>query len=234
MVAVYLNMSRNDEAIPVLEKLTRLGKPASAFAQLGQIYLLNGSKSAEAFRTGKNPADSIKSRELYTKAIDVLRIGTQKYPSDPDILVQLGNSYYASGEIATAITSFKILVEKMPTNKDLRYAYGVVLLKGKQYPIAVDNLKQAVEMDDKNTDAMYNLAAAYINWGNDLRDDAVKKESDDKAYLDKFKEAIPYLERYLTAKPNESRVWLSLGQVYANLGMKDKAEESFKKAEQYK
>jgi cytochrome c-type biogenesis protein CcmH/NrfG len=81
---------------------------------------------------------------------------------------------------------------------------------------------------------MYNLAAAYINWGNDLRDDAVKKESDDKAYLDKFKEAIPYLERYLTAKPNESRVWLSLGQVYANLGMKDKAEESFKKAEQYK
>jgi tetratricopeptide (TPR) repeat protein len=234
MVAAYYNMNQTEEAVPALEKLIQIGKSPSAYAQLGQIYLMNGGKSIDAYRVSKNPADSIKSSELYAKAIDLLKAGIQKFPGDAEILVQLGNAYYASGEISVAISSFKILVEKLPANKDLRYAYGVVLLKGRQFPAAVEQLTQAVKMDDKNMDAVYNLAAAYINWGNDLREDAIKKESDDKGYLDKFQNAIPYLEQYLTVKPNETRVWLSLGQVYANLGKKDKAEEAFKKAEQYK
>jgi len=38
----------------------------------------------------------------------------------------------------------------------------------------------------------------------------------------------------LEAKPTDSRVWYSLGQVYANMGQQAKAEDAFKKAEQYK
>ncbi|MEW5843592.1 MAG: tetratricopeptide repeat protein [Bacteroidota bacterium] len=234
IVSAYLNMGDQEGAIPVLLKLTDMGKPAYAFAQLGQIYLINGSKMIDSYRASKNVADSAKAFEWYGKAIDVLKKGAAKYPSDSGILLQLGNAYYASDEIETAITSFKTLAEKMPTNKDIRYAYGVVLLKGKQYQESVKELTEAVKMDEKNTDAIYNLAAAYINWGNDLREVAVKSESGDKSYLQKFEAAIPYLEQYLTIKPNESRVWTSLYQVYANLGKKEKAEEAFKKAEQYK
>ena len=234
IVSAYLNMGDQEGAIPVLLKLTDMGKPAYSFAQLGQIYLINGSKMIDSYRASKNVADSAKAFEWYGKAIDVLKKGAAKYPSDSGILLQLGNAYYASDEIETAITSFKALAEKMPTNKDIRYAYGVVLLKGKQYQESVKELSEAVKMDEKNTDAIYNLAAAYINWGNDLREVAVKSESGDKSYLQKFEAAIPYLEQYLTIKPNESRVWTSLYQVYANLGKKEKAEEAFKKAEQYK
>lgn len=234
MVAAYLNMGDQDGAVPILQKLTDMGKPAYSFAQLGQIYLINGSKLMDSYKSSKNVADSAKAYEWYGKAVDILKKGAAKYPSDSSILLQLGNAYYSSGEIETAITSFKTLTEKMPTNKDIRYAYGVVLLKGKKYSESVNELTEALKMDEKNSDVIYNLAAAYINWGNNLREVAVKSESDDKSYLKKFEAAIPYLEQYLTVKPNEAKVWVSLYQVYANLGMKEKAEEAYKKAEQYK
>jgi Flp pilus assembly protein TadD len=172
--------------------------------------------------------------DSFSKAIDVLKKGESKFPTDSDILMQLGNAYYSRGELDVALSRFKGLVEKNPDNKDFRYAYGVVLMKGKNYPEAVNQLEEAVKMDGKNTDAIYNLAAAYINWGNLLRDAAIKAESDDKSYQEKFKSAVPYLEKYLEAKPTDARVWYSLGQVYANMGEKDKAEAAFKKAEQYK
>ncbi len=234
LVSVYFNLNKAEEAKPFLEKLVSLGKPASAFAQLGQLYNLHGTELLETFRTSKNVEDSTKAMDNFSKAIDVLKKGESKFPTDTDILMQLGNAYYSKGELDVALTRFKGLVEKNPGNKDFRYAYGVVLMKGKNYPDAVTQLEEAVKMDDKNTDAIYNLAAAYINWGNLLRDAAIKAESDDKSYQDKFKAAVPYLEKYLEIKPSDARVWYSLGQVYANMGEKDKAESAFKKAEQYK
>lgn len=234
IVASYLNMGKTDESIPVLEKLTQFGKPSYAFARLGQIYLIKGATLIDSYKASKNAADSIKAYEWYNKAMGVLERGRDKYPSDAEILLQLGNAYYSTNKLDVAVSSFKTLAEKNPTNKELRYAYGVVLLKAQKYSEAVLQLEEAVKMDDKNADAIYNLAAAYINWGNDLRDEAIKKETGDKSYQEKFKLALPLLQKYLEIKPGESRVWISLGQVYAVLGDGKKAEESFKKAEQYK
>ena len=234
LVSVYFNLNETGEAKPALEKLVSLGKTPSSFAQLGQLYNVEGGKAMDSYRASKNIADSTKAMESYSKAIEVLKNGQSKYPTDSDILLQLGNAYYSSGEVDVALSSFKSLVEKDPSNKDFRYAYGVVLMKARNYPDAVSQLEEAVKMDPKNTDAIYNLAAAYINWGNLLRDAAVKAESDDKSYQEKFGSAVPYLEKYLEAKPTDSRVWYSLGQVYANMGQQAKAEDAFKKAEQYK
>ena len=234
LVSIYFNLNQPQDAKPALEKLVSMGKPATAFAELGQIYNLEGITAMESFRSTKDAADSVKAMSSFQQAIDLLNKGNEKYPANPDILLQLGNAYYSRGEIDIALSSFKALVEKMPTNKDFRYAYGVVLLKAKNYPDAVAQLEEAVKLDPKNTDAIYNLAAAYINWGNQLRDVSVKTESNDKAFQEKFGAAIPYLEKYLEVKPTEARVWISLGQVYANMGNEEKAAEAFKKAEQYK
>ena len=234
VAAAYLNMGKTDESIPVLEKLVSMGKPSFSFARLGQIFLIKGSNSMDTYYTTKNASDSTKALEWYNKAITVLEKGRVKYPADAEILLQLGNAYYSSNKIDVALESFKTLSEKNPDNNQLKYAYGVVLLKSKDYDGATQVLTKVTEADVNNLDANYNLAAAYILWGNDLREAAIKKESGDKSYLEKFKATIPYLLKYLEIKPGESKVWLSLGQVYANLGMKDKAEEAFKKAEQYK
>ncbi len=234
IAAAYLNMGKTDESIPVLEKLVSMGKPSFSFARLGQIFLLKGSDLMDTYYATKKVSDSTTAIEWYNKAITVLEKGRVKYPADAEILLQLGNAYYSSNKLDIALESFKTLSQKNPDNNQLKYAYGVVLLKSKKYDEATQVLTKVTEVDANNLDANYNLAAAYILWGNDLREVAVKKESGDKSYLDKFKATIPYLLKYLEVKPGESKVWLSLGQVYANLGMKDKAEEAFKKAEQFK
>lgn len=234
VAAAYLNMGKTDESIPVLEKLVSMGKPSFSFARLGQIFLLKGSNLMDTYYATKKVSDSTTAIEWYNKAITVLEKGRVKYPADAEILLQLGNAYYSSNKLDIALESFKTLSEKNPDNNQLKYAYGVVLLKSKKYDEATQVLTKVTEVDANNLDANYNLAATYILWGNDLREVAVKKESGDKSYLDKFKATIPYLLKYLEIKPDESKVWISLGQVYANLGMKDKAEEAFKKAEQFK
>ncbi|MHB9041779.1 MAG: tetratricopeptide repeat protein [Melioribacteraceae bacterium] len=234
VAASYLNMGETDASVPVLEKLTSMGKPAFAFSRLGQIYLLKGSNLMDSYSTSKNAADSVKAFEWYGKAVSVLEKGREKFPTDADILLQLGNAYYISDKLDVAMESFKTLSEKTPTNSEIKYAYGVVLLKSKKYEEATKVLGEVVKMDPNNLDANYNLAATYISWGNDLREVALKKEDNDKSYLEKFRESIPYLQKYLEIKPAEGRVWTSLAQVYANLGMKKEAEEAYKKAEQYK
>jgi len=234
IAASYLNMGKADEAAPVLEKLTQIGRPSYSFARLGQIYLIRGTQSMDKYKTAKNLTDSTKAIELFNKAITILEKGREKYPADADILVQLGNAYYLSNKIDVAMASFKSLSEKNPANKELKYAYGVVLLKAEKYEDAAGILEEVIKMDANDADAMYNLAAAYINWGNDVRDAAIKKESGDKSYLEKFKLAVPLLEKYLSVKPNDSRVWLSLGQVYANLGQEEKSKAAFKKADENK
>jgi len=234
VAAAYLNMGKQSEAVPVLEKLTKIGKPAYAFSRLGAIYLTKGADLMDGYRKSKNQADSTDAFAWYEKAISVLETGRSKFPTDADILLQLGNAYYSADKIDVAESSFKDLVEKNPANKELKYAYGVVLLKGRKYTEAASQLEQVVKMDENNIDACYNLAATYINWGNDLRDEAMKKENNDKSFQKKFELAAPLLEKYLSVKPNEPRVWISLGQVYANLGMEEKSKAAFKKADEYK
>ena len=235
IAAAYLNMGKKEEAVPVLEKLTKIGKPSYSFSRLGALYLTKGADLMDGYRKSKNKADSVNAFEWYNKAISVLETGRAKFPTDADILLQLGNAYYSSDKIDVATASFKDLVEKNPTNKEMRYAYGVVLLKGGHYAEAASQLEQVVKMDANNIDACYNLAATYINWGNDLRDEAFEKENNDKSYQEKrFKLAATLLEKYLSVKPNDARVWLSLGQVYAHLGMEDKSKAAFKKADENK
>ncbi|MFA5803399.1 MAG: tetratricopeptide repeat protein [Melioribacteraceae bacterium] len=234
IAAAHLNMGKTEEAIPVLEKLTKIGKPAYSFSRLGAIYLIKGADLMDGYRKSKNKADSVNAFGWYIKAISVLETGRAKFPTDAEILLQLGNAYYSSDKIDVAESSFKDLVEKNPANKELKYAYGVVLLKGRKYIEAASQLEQVVKMDANNIDACYNLAATYINWGNDLRDEALKKENNDKSYQEKFKLAAPLLEKYLSVKPNDARVWLSLGQVYAHLGIEDKSKAAFKKADENK
>jgi len=230
----YLNMGKKDDAIPVLEKLTKIGKPAFSFSRLGTVYLIKGADLMDNYRKSKSKADSVSAFEWFNKAISILETGRSKFPADSEILLQLGNAYYSADKIDVAEASFKELVEKNPSNKEIRYAYGVVLLKAHKYEQAASQLEQVVKMDESNVDACYNLAATYINWGNDIRDAAIKKENNDKSFQEKFKLAAPLLEKYLSVRPNEPKVWMSLGQVYANLGEADKSKAAFKKADEYK
>ncbi len=219
----YLNIGDQDAAIKPLKKLLELTKTADAYVQLGNILLQKGVILNDV---GKKD----EAMEKFNKAISVLEEGRKLYPENGDILLLLSNSYIAAGKLDVAKEAFKAGVEKEPENKIYRYNYGSLLLNAKEYKEAAKQLAKAIELDPEYENALYNLAVTYVKWGAEIRE--ADPESD--SYQEKYKLALPLLEKYLTINKEESAIWDLLGKVYANLGMTDKSKEAFEKADKYR
>jgi predicted Zn-dependent protease len=188
----------------------------------------------ENYHTSKNIEDSVQAIDMYNKAIKVLEEGRSKFPENGDILLRLSNAYIGANKLDVAMNAFKAGVEKEPDNKYYRYNYGVLLLNSKDYAGAETQFKKAVELDGEYTNAIYNLAVTYVRWGAQMREEMETKGEVNDSYKEKFNLAIPLLEKYLTTNPKEPQIWELLGRVYANLGMQEKSEDAFKKADQYR
>jgi len=172
------------------------------------------------------------SLKEYDKAIDVLVKGSASYPEDAEISESLMNSYIGAERNAEARVLLNDRVKKYPDSKYDHYNLGVFLLKDNKYEESVNEFKTVLAIDPEFSSATYNLAATYVNWGvsEQERLKAAKKE-DDKTYQEKFKLAIPFLEKVIEGKPNDVQIWELLGQVYANLGNVEKANSAYKKAD---
>lgn len=231
----YINYGDMDSAIKTAEKLKDKSGSAKSYKLLGDLYSRKGAEFKNKFETEGNKADSVKAMEYFNKAVSVLEEGRQKYPEDPDILLQLSNAYIAAKKIDVAKDAFKAGVEKEPNNKFYRFGYGTLLLGANEFEEATKQLEKAYQLDPNDERALYNLAIAYVKWGAKLQEKAAQEEKeDDTGYKEKFQKALPYLEKYVELHPDDGVVWDLLGRVYANLGMLDKSEEAFKKADQYK
>jgi tetratricopeptide (TPR) repeat protein len=236
LAMVYVSAKHLDEAVVPLEKIIKIGKSPEAYSTLGQIYVDKGTSLKDEYKKTKVVDDSLKSVEYLNKAIQILEEGKAKFPDNSEILLRVSNAYIIAGKMDVAMNAFKEGVTKEPKNQYYRYNYGVVLLNLKQYENAIEQFKEAVSIDPEYASAIYNLAVSYVKWGAAIREIADKKAetADEPLIKEKFKAALPYLEKYLTLKPKEPTLWELLGQVYANLGMQDKANDAFKKAEEYK
>ena len=87
-------------------------------------------------------------------------------------------------------------------------------------------------MDSEYQNAIYNLAVTYVKWGtaiNKLAED--KGEMENTEYKEKYRQALPYLEKSVELQPKDAAVWELLGKVYTVLNMKDDAQNAFDKAD---
>ena len=80
--------------------------------------------------------------------------------------------------------------------------------------------------------AIYNLGVTYINWGKQLKQLEEETEQYSDEDVEKFKNALPYMEKITTQEPDNAQMWELLGQVYSILGMQQEAMDAFKKADQ--
>jgi tetratricopeptide (TPR) repeat protein len=181
------------------------------------------------------------AREWYDKAIDMFNKVRNLNPSDEETLAFLSNTYINAGRSDEALEAFRSSVEAHPENKYFHYNYGVLLLKAERFEEAIKEFKSAVEIDPNYKEAIYNLGASYVNWGVKLKqqseDLALKQNLEEqKKYEDmakeKFRQALPYLERLTELDPNDVFIWDLIGKIYANLGDVEKAEAAFKKADE--
>ncbi len=238
----YFAVDDYDNGIRNLEMAMEKDKSAEAAFAVGGKYLERARKSknnAESATGDTKTALQADSKQHFDKAIATLEKARQWDPNNQNVMGLLLDAYIAAGRIDDAMINFKRAVEKNPNNKLFRYNYGVLLLKANDYKEAVEQFNAAMVTDPSFEDALYNLGIAYLQWGAKAR--AATEESArtdgknkpvDKSYEEQFRLSKDNLERLRDIKPEDPDVLEALGQAYANLNMKKKAEEAFIKSDE--
>lgn len=221
----YMSKGDNEAAIAPLEKIIALEKDKDGYKYLGEIYYVMGNNL-------KNQGKDAEAKEYFNKAIDVLSEGRKLYPDDTDMLLFLSNAYIGADRISEATSQFEAGVKAEPNNKYYRYNYGVLLLGAEKYAEAEEQFKKALEIDPNYNNAIYNLGVTYLKWGLAIQKKAEAENKIDESYKEKYRAALPYLEKAVELPEADANTWELLGRVYSVLGMTEEANKAFNKADE--
>lgn len=179
--------------------------------------------------------------ERYDEALVLLDKGLKKFPKSTRLFQNQGIAYYKSGKTAEFIQNLKHQVANNPNDKEAWYNLG--FLQSQDNTILADaekSFNKALEIDSK-----YTLALQGIVYGIYLKDDdktveqiralqKAKKTAEMNKLMEtrreKFRKALPYLEKWYSIEPNNIEVVSTLKGVYMSLDKEDKYNE-FKKLE---
>lgn len=232
LVFVYLSAGDIEGSIEPTERWVNKVKSLESYQFITEIYYTKAEQQWNKYQTSNDPADSVKAIELYKITEKYASEGLEKYSNDGTLNSFLFNTYISLGKKDLALSKAKAAVEANPDDKFANYNAGTMLLEAKEYEEAVKYFKKALEIDPKYENAIYNIAACYINWGIQVREKEEEANSTERTYKQYFENARTYLEQLVELAPNDHKIWERLGQVYAVLGMKEKAEEAFNKADE--
>jgi tetratricopeptide (TPR) repeat protein len=198
------NSSKYNDAIKYFEKCAEMKYMGiTPYYQIYESYLGLG--------------DTVKAESILTGL-------SSKFPDDKTITLQLIDLYLKSEE---AFKYIKIAKENDPTNYSLYLAAGITYLNQQRYDEAIIELIKSIELKPDVYDAQYGLGAAYINKASDMFLKAneimdVKKYSEaiDQANA-VYAKALPYMEKALELKPDDTYAMGSLRELYYRFKTKD-------------
>jgi tetratricopeptide (TPR) repeat protein len=234
-VAALADYAKKDMAGAVRRLETAVAKdPKYLDAQklLGQFNYSMALEKLEAKDEAAGNAFLAKSMKAYEAAYGV-------EPDNAENIRNLIDIYERTKQSDKAMKLTSEAVAKDPSNKVFRYAYGAFLLRQDKYKDAAEQFTAALKIDPEYTDATYNLGVSYLNWGVAMKEESDKKyeaerktnkaAKEDLAYKEKFKDALPYLEKAVMTRDDDSLLWQTLAKIYSNLGIKDKATKALEK-----
>lgn len=227
LVYAYLSAGDMEGALEPSQMWIKKTKALEGYQIVGEILYTKGEISYNKYFTSKQESDSLLAMEQYQKSIQVLEEGLKAHPADGVLTSLLFNAYISTGKRDFALRKAEEAVQKRPDDKFANYNYGTMLLEMKDYPNAVKYFEKALDIDPNYENAIYNLAAAYINWGVAVREQEEQDQTTEKTFKKYFQSALKYLEKMSELHPNDHKIWERLGQVYANIGEKDKAVHAF-------
>jgi tetratricopeptide (TPR) repeat protein len=175
------------------------------------------------------------------KALEVIREGLKKRPGNPDLaraeiglLIDMDRVDEAKGGLEEAI-------KREPNNKQYHFFLGYANSRLEKMDEAKKEYEEALRIDPKYYDAQYHLAEIYFLEAHRVKKEMAnlgisaadkKKRVDlDKVLIEKYKAALPYLEKAEQMNPNDVNLLDKLHAAYFDLGMDDKAARVEKKLE---
>ena len=218
------------------QTLQKNQQAADAAKFLGQIEY---QAASEAYARG----DTAAAQAELMKAAAAFEVTYKADPNNSENITNLIDVYDRTKQSDKAMKLTTEAIARDPNNKVYRYASGVFLLKQDKFAESTEQFKKAIEIDPTYTDATYNLGVAYLNWGVSMKEESDKKMEEaaakgnknfkeDLSYKEKYKEAVPYLEKAAELRADDALLWQQLGKIYMNLNMKEKAEQAFAKYDQ--
>lgn len=235
----YYGNNQLDEAIKSLD-ISLEKDPRN----MDQLKLL-GRMHAQLARDKADAKDEAGAKREHASAIAAFEKLYSLDSLNTDNALGLIDMYERAGQGDKVFTLTRNAVSRNPENVSFRYIYGVYLIKRDKFSDGIEQLTKVVQVKPDSagliySDAVYNLGVAYLNWGvalkkqEEAREDSLRKLKkkdlkEDLTYRDKFKAAVPYFEKAAEMKKDDPALWQQLGRLYANLNMKEKADEAFKK-----
>ncbi len=219
----YLAMSRFQlnklgPAEEALKQYRKVGK-GTFDSELVNAWANQYDKGYAAFEKAKSNADTGISMPLYGQAIEYFKAALLLMP---DSVVVQKNIDVINHRIVTI--KVKPLIDS-----------GADLIKENKYEEAIGNFKAAmnVGIDEENAvyDILnYNMGLAYLKWGEQIREVNQETNPDDQSHKEKYKQALPYLEKLTDTEDKDLKLqaYDLLVQVYGNLNMTEEALEAIK------
>lgn len=235
----YYGNKQTDEAIKVLNaSLEKKPRQVKVLDLLAKFYSQLAREKADA-------KDEAGSKKEYEAAAGIYEKMRQIDPANTDVNMSLIDLYERLNMKDKALAMTRDAVTADPKNRELRYVYGVYLMKQDDIPGAIEQFSTVESQKPDTVDvvhmnAVYNLGVAYLNWGVAMKKDSEQKAEEaakakkkgfkeDLSYKDKFKSAVTYFEKSSEMKKDDPFVWQQLGRLYANLNMPKEADAAFKK-----
>lgn len=182
------------------------------------------------------------------KSVAILKEGREAFPNNQTMVTDEVNVYLKQDKHAEAMKALEVAIQGEPSNASLHFAYGFVNDRmaakeieanpkgGEAYDKYIDaaekSYSKAVELDDSNFDAVYNLGALYFNQAVKMQEaanmiDDTKKYEAAKAEADKvFEKSLPILEKAYGINPDDKGVLISLKQLYYRKMVDDESYKS--------
>ncbi len=178
-------------------------------------------------------ANIYKSESDTSQALKTIQEGRTKFPNDNNLVIEELNIYLSTGKTIEAMDRLKLAISKEPKNENLHFALGTLYDKSGDQVNAAASYKKAIELKPDYFDAFYNLGVMYFNQGaelankaNDIAPSKVKEYDEAKKKFEaKFQEAKPFLEEALKLNPEDKNTMISLRQIYARTGEKEKYDK---------
>jgi len=167
----------------------------------------------------------------FNKAVDVFETIKKSDPKDNENLNLLLQAYYEANRTVEATKAFKLAVDNEPGSKTNHYILGFLYRSVNDYDGAIAEFKEALRIDSSFSDAVYDIGATYYNWGVKMKKASQEKGDESDAYKEKFKAALPWMIKVTEIRKDESRIWETLGTIYALLGQTDKATKALDEAD---
>jgi len=176
---------------------------------------------------------TVESEKDLNKALEIARLGKAKYPNNPTFVNQEVDLLEKTGKLPEAITNVESNIQKGDTKFENYLLLGSLYEKNKELEKAKDAYNAALKANPNSFEANYNMGALIYNPAVDIMktvrnmgvNDYQKKGKQMEAQAKEvIKTALPYFEKAYQIKSDDETTKRTLKEIYASLGMKDKAD----------